>query len=64
MIMSFQELADKIEALDEDSFASMLGFEYTHDDAPGRVKRMIVDALRFADQKGLAAPPISLDEAD
>lgn len=27
MIMSFQELADKIEALDEDAFASMLGFD-------------------------------------
>lgn len=64
MIMSFQELADKIEALDEDVFSSMLGFEYTHDDEPGRVKRMIVDALRFSDQKGLAPPPISLDEAD
>ena len=64
MIMTLKELADKIEALDEDVFASMLGFEYTHDDSPSQVKRMIVDALRFSDQHGLAPPPTSLDEAD
>ncbi len=64
MMMTLKELADKIEALDEDVFASMLGFEYTHDDEPGQVKRMIVDALRFSDQHGLAPPRASLDDAD
>jgi hypothetical protein len=64
MIMTLKELADKLETLDEDAFASLLGFEYTHDDAPSRVKKMIIDALRFSDQHGLAPPPIPLDEAD
>lgn len=64
MIMTLKELADRMEALDEDVFAGMLGFEYTHDDAPEQVKRMIVDALRFSNQHGLAPPRTYLDEAD
>jgi hypothetical protein len=36
--MTLKELADKLEALDEDAFVSLLQLEYTHDDEPGQVK--------------------------
>jgi hypothetical protein len=62
--MTLKELADRIESLDEDAFASILGFEYSHDDELGQAKKMIVEALRFSDQNGLRLPPTSLDEAD
>jgi hypothetical protein len=58
------ELADKLESLDVDSFASLLRFEYSHDDAPAEAKRLIIDALRFANQNGFREPRPSLDAAD
>jgi hypothetical protein len=62
--MTLKELTDKLEALDEDAFVSLLQFEYTHDDEPGQVKAMMIDALRFADAHGWkAARPLS-DSAD
>jgi hypothetical protein len=62
--MDPKKLADKLEALDVESFASLLGLDYTHDDAPGQAKRLIIDALRFASQHGFSEPRPSLDEAD
>ena len=62
--MDPKELADKLEALDVESFASLLRFEYTHDDAPGQAKKLIIDALRFASQHGFGEPRPPLDEAD
>ena len=62
--MDPKELADKLETLDVESFASLLGLDYTHDDAPGRAKKLIVDALRFASQHGFSEPRPYLDEAD
>ncbi len=62
--MDPKELADKLEALDVESFASLLQFNYTHDDAPEQAKKLIVDALRFAVQHGFSQPRSSLDEAD
>jgi hypothetical protein len=58
------ELADKLEALDVDAFASLLQLDYSHDDVPGQAKRLIIDALRFASQHGFSEPRPSLDEAD
>jgi len=52
--MDPKELADKLEALDVESFASLLGLDYTHDDAPGQAKKLIIDALRFASQHGFS----------
>ena len=62
--MTFKELADKLEVLDEDAFVSLLKLEYSHNDEPKQAKTMIVDALRFSDANGLkeARPP--LDSAD
>lgn len=63
--MTMNELADALQKIDEDAFASfLLEYEITHDDGPEVMKRMIVEALRFAGAQGLrvGAPP--LDEAD
>jgi hypothetical protein len=63
--MTMNELADALEKIDEDAFASfLLEYEITHNDGPEAMKTMIVEALRFADAHGLriARPP--LDEAD
>ena len=62
--MTLKEMADKLETLDVDVFASLLGLEYTHDDQPDQAKKMIIDALRFSDQHGLKAPCPPLDDAD
>lgn len=63
--MTLKELADALENIDEEAFASLLlEFELNHDDGPMQVKTMIINALRFSDQHGMpiARPP--LDEAD
>ena len=62
--MTLTELADKLESLDVEVFASILGLEYTHDDQPEQAKKMIIDALRFADQHGFKAPRPPRDDAD
>jgi hypothetical protein len=62
--MTLKELADKLEALDEDAFVSLLQLEYTHDDEPGQVKAMMIDALRFADAQGWKAARPPSDAAD
>ncbi|HEY5047899.1 MAG TPA: hypothetical protein VII49_07780 [Rhizomicrobium sp.] len=62
--MTPRELADRLAALDEDAFIAALQLEYSHDDEPGRVKAMMIDALRFADTHGMKAPQPPLDEAD
>jgi hypothetical protein len=62
--MDATQLADKLEALDVDAFASLLQLDYSHDDMPGRAKQLIIDALRFASQHGFSEPPAALDEAD
>jgi hypothetical protein len=62
--MDPKELADKLEALDVESFASLLRFDYTHDDEPVQAKRLIIDALRFASRHGFSEPRPALDEAD
>ena len=62
--MTLKELGDKLESLDVDVFASLLGLEYTHDDQPDQAKKMIIDALRFSDQHGLKASRPPLDDAD
>jgi hypothetical protein len=62
--MTPRELADKLQALDEDAFVAALQLEYTHDDQPGEVKAMMIDALRFADAHGMKAAQPPLDSAD
>jgi hypothetical protein len=62
--MTLKEIADKLESLDVDVFASLLGLEYTHDDQPDEAKKMIVDALRFSDQHGPKTSRPPLDDAD
>jgi hypothetical protein len=62
--MTLKDLTDKLEVLDEDAFASLLELEYNHDDAPKRAKKMIIDALRFADAHGLKEPRPPRDAAD
>jgi hypothetical protein len=63
--MTLKELADALEKVDEEAFASMLlEYELSHDDGPKQIKAMIIDALRFSDQQGLRAPRPPLDEAD
>jgi hypothetical protein len=64
-IMTPKELADALETVDEEAFASLLlELELSHDDGPMQVKTMIIEALRFSDQHGLRAPRPPLDEAD
>ena len=63
--MTLKELADALENIDEEAFASLLlEFELTHDDGPRQAKTMIIDALRLADQHGPKPPRPPLDEAD
>lgn len=62
--MTIKELADKLEVLDEDAFVSLLQLEYTHDGEPEQVKAMMIDALRFADARGMKAARPPLDPAD
>ena len=62
--MTLRELADKLAALDEDAFVAALQFEYTHDDEPGEVKAMMIDALRFADAHGMKTAQPPRDAAD
>jgi len=62
--MDPKELADKLEATDVESFASLLRFDYTHDDAPKQAKKVIIDALRFASRHGFSEPRPPLDAAD
>jgi hypothetical protein len=63
--MNPRELADALESIDEEAFASLLlEFELNHDDGPKQVKAMIIDALRFSDQHGLRPSRPPLDEAD
>ena len=63
--MTLKELADALENIDEEAFASLLlELELSHDDGPRRVKAMIVDALRFSDQHGMRISSLPLDEAD
>jgi hypothetical protein len=38
--------------------------QLNHDDEPGEIKTMIINALRFSDQHGLSSPRPPLDEAD
>ena len=52
--MTLKELADKLESLDVDVFANILGLEYKHDEQPEQAKKMIIDALRFSEQHGLS----------
>ncbi|HEX3337887.1 MAG TPA: hypothetical protein VHT68_01790 [Pseudolabrys sp.] len=51
--MTLKELADKLESLDVNVFANILGLEYTHDEQPEQAKKMIIDALRFSEENGL-----------
>jgi hypothetical protein len=47
-MMTLKELADALENIDEEAFASLLlEFELNHDDGPKQVKMMIIDALPF-----------------
>ena len=63
--MTLKELADALEKIDEEAFATLLlEYELDHDDGPLQVKRMIIDALRFSDQHGMRASRPPLDEAD
>ncbi|HVX76216.1 MAG TPA: hypothetical protein VHB49_08820 [Bradyrhizobium sp.] len=63
--MTLKELADALENIDEEAFASLLlEFELSHDDGPIQVKTMMIDALRFADQHGMPVSRPPLDEAD
>jgi hypothetical protein len=63
--MTLKELADALERVDEEAFASMLlEYELDHDDGPRQVKTMIIDALRFSDQHGMSTSRSPLDEAD
>ena len=63
--MTLKELADALENIDEEAFASLLlELELSHDDGPIQVKTMMIDALRFADQHGMKAARPPLDEAD
>jgi hypothetical protein len=64
-MMTPKELADALETVDEEAFASLLlEYELNHDNGPMQVKTMIIDALRFSDQHGLRAAQPPLDEAD
>ena len=62
--MTLKELADKLESLDVNVLANILGLEYTHDEQPEQAKRMIIDALRFSEKNGFKAQHAQLDDAD
>jgi hypothetical protein len=62
--MDPEQLADRLEALDVEQFASLLRFDYSHDDAPRQAKTLIIDALRFAGRHGFGEPRPALDDAD
>ena len=62
--MTLKELADKLESLDVDVFANILGLEYPHDEQPEQAKKMIINALRFSEKNGLKAQRPQLDDAD
>ena len=63
--MTPKELADALEKIDEEAFATMLiEYELTHDSGPSEVKRMIIDALRFSDRNGWQPQRPPLDDAD
>ena len=63
--MTPKELADALEKVDEEAFASLLWeLDFTHNDQPKQVKTMIIDALRFADLHGQVASRPPLDDAD
>ena len=64
-MMTPKELADALENIDEEAFASLLlEYELNHDDGPKQIKAMIIDALRFSDQHGMPVSRPPLDEAD
>jgi hypothetical protein len=64
-MMTPKQLADALENIDEEAFASLLlEFELSHDDGPMQVKTMIIDALRFAGQHGMPISRAPLDDAD
>lgn len=57
--MTPKELADALEKIDEEAFASMLiEYELNHDAGPSEVKRMIIDALRFRISTEAPRPPL------
>ncbi|MVT64915.1 hypothetical protein GPL21_07320 [Bradyrhizobium pachyrhizi] len=63
--MTLNELADALEKVDEEAFASMLlEYELNHDDEPRVVKTMIIEALRFANAHGFCVVRPPLDEGD
>jgi hypothetical protein len=62
--MTSKELADKLESLDVNVFANILGLEYTHDEQPEQAKKMLIDALRFSEKNGFKAQHAQLDDAD
>jgi hypothetical protein len=62
--VTLKELADKLESLDVNVFANILGLEYTHDEEPEQAKKMIIDALRFSEKNGLGAERPQLGDAD
>jgi hypothetical protein len=62
--VTFKQLADKLESLDVNVFANILGLEYTHDEQPEQAKKMIIDALRFSEKNGFKAQRPQLDDAD
>jgi hypothetical protein len=64
-MMTLKDLADALENIDEEAFASLLlEYELNHADGPKQVKTVIIDALRFSDQHGLRPSRPSLDQAD
>jgi hypothetical protein len=64
-VMTLKELAEALDNVDEEAFASLLlELELTHDDGPRQVKAMIIEALRFSDRHGMSASRPPLDEAD
>lgn len=63
--MTPKELADALEKIDEEAFASLLlELELSHDEGAKQVKTLMIDALRFADQHGMPVSRPPLDEAD
>ena len=62
--MTLKELADKLESLDVNVFANILGLEYTHGEQPEQAKKMIINALRFSEKNGLRAQRQQPDDAD